>query len=217
MNFVTFFQRTTSHLPHDYQRRLACGERQPQESVEAWLAHGTACHSKVINISTGLGKTAAVVLACLWNRLAARPNETKPLWPRRLVYCLPMNEKWESAGNPRPGAVYFVDVASGGYDDQRGWTGDPIDKPTQHPPNRGTLDTYSSNRLSFVSKWQTLADHTAEVVRAAEYLAVSLRVEERLRTVVRVAARWHDVGPHFEFQTMLRNGDDSRAAIHAHG
>ena len=44
------------------------------------------CRSQLINIPTGLGKTAAVVLAWLWNRVARQGQD----WPRRLVYCLPM-------------------------------------------------------------------------------------------------------------------------------
>jgi CRISPR-associated endonuclease/helicase Cas3 len=40
-----------------------------------------------INVPTGMGKTAAVVLAWLWNQLG---DEAASLWPRRLVYCLPM-------------------------------------------------------------------------------------------------------------------------------
>src|SRR5207249_24969 len=39
-----------------------------------------------INVPTGCGKTAAVVLAWLWNRVALQREN----WPRRLVYCLPM-------------------------------------------------------------------------------------------------------------------------------
>ena len=42
--------------PYDYQRRLAGGDE------------GTKCVSQLIDIPTGLGKTAAVVLAWLWNR-----------------------------------------------------------------------------------------------------------------------------------------------------
>ena len=60
--------------PFDYQARLAGGNE------------GTACESKLINIPTGCGKTAAVVLAWLWNRVALGRAD----WPRRLVYCLPM-------------------------------------------------------------------------------------------------------------------------------
>ncbi len=51
-----------------------------------WLSNGVRCQSQLINIPTGLGKTAAVVLAWLWNRVHLQ----NPKWPRRLVYCLPM-------------------------------------------------------------------------------------------------------------------------------
>ena len=52
--------------PYDYQRRLA----------------EDACVSRLIDVPTGLGKTAAVVLAWLWNRV----HEKSESWPRRLVY-----------------------------------------------------------------------------------------------------------------------------------
>lgn len=73
--------------PYDYQRRLAEEE----------------CISRLISVPTGLGKTAAVILAWLWNRV----HKQDPKWPRRLVYCLPMRtlveqtrdeaEKWLEA------------------------------------------------------------------------------------------------------------------------
>lgn len=105
MSFDRFFKAATGHEqgPFDYQRRLACGERQPGERDDEWLGHGTKCESKLINIPTGLGKTAAVSLAWLWNRVQLQ----NPKWPRRLVYCLPMRtlveqteaevEKWLTA------------------------------------------------------------------------------------------------------------------------
>ena len=54
--------------PYPYQQRLA---------TERW--------PDLINIETGMGKTAGVILAWLFKRLTD-PKET----PRRLVYCLPM-------------------------------------------------------------------------------------------------------------------------------
>ena len=72
--FDTFFESATGNPPYGYQSRLAGNDS------------GTACCSKLINIPTGLGKTAAVVLAWLWNRVQVQ----NPKWPRRLVYCLPM-------------------------------------------------------------------------------------------------------------------------------
>lgn len=84
MTFEKFFHAATGHAPYDYQRRLAGGpSSQP-------------CASQLINIPTGLGKTAAVVLAWLWNRVAVAAIHSQPVthnspaWPRRLVYCLPM-------------------------------------------------------------------------------------------------------------------------------
>ena len=72
--FATFFQSATGNTPYDYQSRLAGGDS------------GTTCRSQLINIPTGLGKTAAVVLAWLWTRVQLQNLK----WPRRLVYCLPM-------------------------------------------------------------------------------------------------------------------------------
>lgn len=85
--FDAFFKSATGHDqgPFDYQRRLACGERGKGDGNES-LAGGTECDSRLINIPTGLGKTAAVALAWFWNRVQLQ----NPKWPRRLVYCLPM-------------------------------------------------------------------------------------------------------------------------------
>ena len=90
MNFDDFFKaaRNSSPPPFDYQCRLACGDQSPNQERGDWLAQGAVCESKLINVPTGLGKTAAVVLAWLWNRLA--PATPRHAWPRRLVYCLPL-------------------------------------------------------------------------------------------------------------------------------
>ncbi|MFQ3577476.1 MAG: hypothetical protein SNJ52_00480 [Verrucomicrobiia bacterium] len=68
MTFRVFFEEATRHPPYDWQERLARGPSEPVSS----------CRSLLINIPTGLGKTAGVVLAWLWNRL--RPATP---WPRR--------------------------------------------------------------------------------------------------------------------------------------
>lgn len=76
ISYPQFFARTfgDGRTPYLYQESLAGGDA------------GTPCASQLIDIPTGLGKTAAVVLAWLWNRVALQRND----WPRRLVYCLPM-------------------------------------------------------------------------------------------------------------------------------
>ncbi len=90
--FDAFFQAATGHPPYDYQCRLACGPDARADRPDT-LTGGITCQSQLINIPTGLGKTAAVVLAWLWNVLRCAQNEAaaqQPGWPRRLVYCLPM-------------------------------------------------------------------------------------------------------------------------------
>ena len=79
--FDPFFRRTTGQPgPFDYQRRLAEGDG----------GAGNACVSRLIDVPTGCGKTAAVVLAWLWNRVVHPDPARQAAWPRRLVYCLPM-------------------------------------------------------------------------------------------------------------------------------
>jgi CRISPR-associated endonuclease/helicase Cas3 len=88
--FDTFFQTATSgQAPYDYQRRLACGPDAKSDQLKT-LTAGAPCTSQLISIPTGLGKTAAVVLAWLWNRIAHPDAAHRDTWPRRLVYCLPM-------------------------------------------------------------------------------------------------------------------------------
>lgn len=71
--FADFFRAATGHEPYPYQCRLAEADPLPQ----------------LLNIPTGAGKTAAVVLAWLWRRRFATP-EIRQATLRRLVYCLPM-------------------------------------------------------------------------------------------------------------------------------
>jgi len=79
-DFDTFFSAATGPQAFRVQRRLAGGDG------------GPAAESLLINVPTGLGKTAAVVLAWLWNSVGLAPEAqpAEPRWPRRLVYCLPM-------------------------------------------------------------------------------------------------------------------------------
>lgn len=76
MDYPLFFNKAAGHdHPRDYQSKLAGDPDQ-----------GEPCASRLIHIPTGMGKTAGVVLAWLWNRHHLGRDD----WPRRLVYCLPM-------------------------------------------------------------------------------------------------------------------------------
>jgi CRISPR-associated endonuclease/helicase Cas3 len=80
--FRAFFKQATEVTPYPYQERLALSEPLPQ----------------LLNIPTGLGKTAAVILAWLWRRRFAA-KAVRAATPRRLVYCLPMRVLVEQTFN----------------------------------------------------------------------------------------------------------------------
>ncbi len=112
-----FFEQVTGRQPYGYQRRLA--ER--------------ADWPDLLDIPTGLGKTAAVIVAWLWKRLRGEPQTG-----RRLVYCLPMRTlveqthaeavKWCRAAAPffedRALAAPRASVLMGGETDAE-WDADP--------------------------------------------------------------------------------------------
>jgi len=76
--FPAFFNRATriTEAPNPYQTKLA------DQQIE----------SRLTRVPIGCGKTAAAILAWLWQRKAS-PHTT----PRRLVYCLPMRVLVEQA------------------------------------------------------------------------------------------------------------------------
>src|ERR1700751_3459178 len=89
LDFGQVFKEATGFVPFGYQCRLACGKDADPNNPDS-LRSSSECASKLINIPTGLGKTAAVVLAWLWNRVLNSDESPRTSWPRRLVYCLPM-------------------------------------------------------------------------------------------------------------------------------
>lgn len=74
MEFETGFKKATDQDPYPYQIRFATDERL----------------SELVDVPTGLGKTAMAVLGWLWRRRFHKEPEIRNATPRRLVYCLPM-------------------------------------------------------------------------------------------------------------------------------
>jgi CRISPR-associated endonuclease/helicase Cas3 len=68
LDYPGFFRALAGADPYPYQRRFSDG---------AW--------PEIVDVPTGLGKTAAVVIAWLYRRF-----RRDPATPRRLIYCLPM-------------------------------------------------------------------------------------------------------------------------------
>ncbi len=138
MNYNDFFRSAfgkesdASFKPFDYQRKLATGCFGP-ENNQSW--------PDLLDVPTGMGKTAAVILAWLWKRgwrSGTRAVESEPDTPRRLVYCLPMRvlveqterqaRAWlENVGvqsDAGEGKV-SVHVLMGGADDIKTWAEHP--------------------------------------------------------------------------------------------
>jgi len=135
-----FFKVATSlsNDPYPYQVRLATEEVFPN----------------LLDIPTGLGKTAAVVLAWLWRRRFDERLKTKT--PRRLVYCLPMRVLVEqTASNVRGWLEHLkmlgevgqgkvsVHLLMGGEQDTKSWA----DYPEEDMILIGTQDMFLSRAL----------------------------------------------------------------------
>jgi len=71
--FVHWFQQATGNEPYPFQIRFACETALPE----------------LVDVPTGMGKTAMAMLGWLWRRRFAE-EKTRKATPRRLVYCLPM-------------------------------------------------------------------------------------------------------------------------------
>lgn len=137
--YKKFFKEATGLPdPYSYQIRLATGNSFPE----------------LLEVPTGLGKTAAVVLAWLWRRRFDERFKTDT--PRRLVYCLPMrvlveqtaSKVWEWLGNLKilgdtgQGKI-SVHVLMGGEQDTKSWA----DCPEEDMVLIGTQDMLLSRAL----------------------------------------------------------------------
>lgn len=70
--FTDWFNQLTAYSsPHPWQADLGARD---------------ACHDLTIRVPTGLGKTQGVLAAWSFHRICRADD----LWPRRLVWCLPM-------------------------------------------------------------------------------------------------------------------------------
>ena len=122
-----------------------------------------------------------------------------------------LEKSWEKDGKPRPGGVYLLAASAGGYSGTLGWTGEPQDKPTPHPPASGRHETHDGDPDTWKHEWLKLDRHTEDVVCETAAITSALALADGDAATLRTAAWWHDVGKaHGEFQKMLINGDATR-------
>src|ERR1051326_5059561 len=83
--------------------------------------------------------------------------------------------------------IYLVDVASGGYDDDQGWTGEANHKPTPHPRAEGDNKSYWQDPETFARSWQTIAIHTESVTEATRAITTALALDAKSTAALRMA------------------------------
>lgn len=116
-----------------------------------------------------------------------------------------------------PGQVLLVSAATGGYDPELGW--DPSAKgpvvvvplsqagPQEHADSAEEVEDLSA------FAWKTIGFHGREVGQAALKLAVRLGLSDRLRRLLDLAGRWHDVGKaHPAFQGSIQHSERPQRA-----
>ena len=142
-------------------------------------------------------------------------GDARDFWKKKTTRAWrwnPLEKEWEKAAAPRPGGIYLVSTASGGYEDDLGWIGEPkVQQLTVHRPEKGEKETYDGEPDTFIGKWQKLDEHTREVVEETRRITRTLTLSSDTIAALHTAALWHDVGKaHDVFQAMLRNGDTTR-------
>ena len=134
-DYRPFFFALTGFSPYPYQVRLA---------NEEW--------PDVVDVPTGLGKTAAIVVAWLWKRLRDEAGT-----PRRLVYCLPMRTLVDQTVSVARGmverAAALVKASDWKTPTVHGMLGGDVDEEWErHPENAaiivGTQDMLLSRALN---------------------------------------------------------------------
>jgi CRISPR-associated endonuclease/helicase Cas3 len=109
-----------------------------------------------------------------------------------------------------PGQVFLIPADQGGYAPDTGWepkSSVPVLPVSPSPqPLEGNDDDLPSQDI-----WQTIAEHSNDVVAETEDSADALGLHGELRTAVLTAARWHDRGKaHPVFQGAIHDGEQER-------
>jgi len=100
-DFEDFFETAVGKTPFPFQREFAHASSLPQ----------------LVQIPTGLGKTAMAVVGWLWRRFGEN-ERCRAATPRRLVYCLPMRVLVEQTVDAA--REWIANLAAAGYLDDGG-------------------------------------------------------------------------------------------------
>ncbi|MBN1552535.1 CRISPR-associated helicase Cas3', partial [bacterium] len=108
-----------------------------------------------------------------------------------------------------PGKIILLHCEAGGYSEELGWSGDSTSvKPVATKIQFPLTESMNVDYRSVSRKWQTITDHTNDVIVSM----VKLKDQLHSKTVqfpwdqLMIACRWHDLGKaHPAFQNMLKD------------
>ncbi len=124
-----------------------------------------------------------------------------------------LNGNWKACRRADivPGRLILVDAACGGYHPAQGWVpGSHAAVPpvvsTERVPSQWVADSAQDAEELSAYAWKTVATHGAEVAQLAKQIAETTGLSERYRSLLVLAARWHDYGKvHPAFQGSIRS------------
>ncbi|QDT05860.1 CRISPR-associated endonuclease/helicase Cas3 [Rubripirellula lacrimiformis] len=119
-----------------------------------------------------------------------------------------------------PGRIVCVAASAGGYTTVQGFTPNASDAVPVVEHNGTELDAvdeadneHDGEALSF-SEWKTIACHSDEVIEAVARMAEQLQFPPNLTRILKLAARWHDVGKsHPAFQGAIVDATDESRPV----
>lgn len=116
-----------------------------------------------------------------------------------------------------PGRIVCVAADCGGYRVDRGFdvTCSRTVPVVDFPPTSAIEEAQEradsaqdAEELSAAPEWKTIACHVREVADEARAIGITLEMETRLREILELAGRWHDLGKaHPAFQGLIRQGE----------
>lgn len=157
---------------------------------------------------------------------AAKTDRKNNLKSKALAYLWDFgSSEWELVKRSKliPGCLICVDARFGGYDVENGFMPKSKNKvpsafvETEDPDRNAEKndDGHDSDALS-IAGWKTLATHSREVVEHLDRICSSVGLDERLKTLLKIAAQWHDLGKvHPAFQAIIKKGPENQRIDYA--
>ena len=113
-----------------------------------------------------------------------------------------------------PGCLVCVDASCGGYIPEQGFTKEsslrvPLPTQSKTQETQDLADRQHDSEALSMNEWKSIAFHTDEVVEEVVALSKQLDLPADLCRILKLAARWHDIGKsHAAFQGAIKNADN---------